>query len=81
MAEGFNLTTYYAKRIIGDTAAANAEKALLQTGDDITTDTWILHRTDRTDKLYGIKYKYDSNGHDKMEYYGQTSNDNATAWI
>jgi hypothetical protein len=30
MASGSNnLTTYYAKRIIGDTAAASADKALL----------------------------------------------------
>ena len=81
MSEAFDLTTYYAKRIIGDAAAADATKALLQTGVDITADTWILHRTNRSSKLYGIKYKYDSSNHDKIEYYGKTSSDSATAWI
>ena len=81
MSEAFDLTTYYAKRIIGDTAASDAENALLQTGVGIAGDTWILHRDDRTSKKYGIKYAYDSSGNDKIEYYGKNANDNATAWI
>ena len=86
MADGSNyLTTYYAKRIIGDTAAANAAKALLQTGTGIDTNTWILHRDNRND-LYGIKYFYDSSSTtDKIEFYGgvtgANSNDLPTAWV
>ena len=66
-----NLTTYYAKRIIGDTEAATASKALLQTGANITTDTWVLNRTNR-DTAYGIKYTYDSTTtkNDKIEFIG-----------
>lgn len=71
------LTTYYAKRIIGDNAAADHIAALLQTGAHISTDTWILNRTNRLPQIYGIKYKYDTtttndvnNGHDKIEFYG-----------
>ena len=91
MATGSQLmTTYYAKRIMGDNAAADAEYALLQTGVHIDVDTWILHRENRTN-LYGIKYKYDNtetsnvnNGHDKIELYGGYQNNNtdiATAWV
>lgn len=91
MATGSQLmTTYYAKRIMGDNAAADASDALLQTGEHINVDTWILHRENRTN-LYGIKYKYDNtetsnvnNGHDKIELYGgyQISNVNMpTAWV
>lgn len=87
MASGSNyLTTYYAKRIIGDTAAETATKALLQTGTGITNDIWILHRTNRAN-LYGIKYMYDdtTNGTaDRIELYGGhqvSSVDTATAWV
>ena len=95
MSSGSNsLTTYYAKRIIGDTAAANAPSALLQTGTGIDTNTWILNRTNRV-STYGIKYVYDSststveeegqepvtvnNGHDKIEFHGGGAN--ASAWV
>ena len=87
MASGSNyLTTYYAKRIIGDTAAETATKALLQTGTGIANDIWILHRTNRAN-LYGIKYMYDdtTNGTaDRIELYGGhqvSSVDTATAWV
>ena len=78
-----NLTSYYAKRIIGDSAAATPSHALVQMGTSIDTATWILHNTARTNQLYGIKYAYDTtnNAADKIEYYGKTSTDNATAWI
>lgn len=75
-----SLTTYYAKRIIGDTAAADETSALLQTGAGVATDTWILHRTNRN-KLYGIKYLYDNSSGgkaDKIELYGD---DASTAWV
>lgn len=83
-----NLTTYYAKRIIGDTAAASAANALLQTGTEITTDIWILSRTNRSN-TYGIKYVYDntvSGTNDKIELYGNylTGNNDIntpTAWV
>ena len=83
-----NLTTYYAKRIIGDTAAESAAKALLQTGTDIATNTWILSRTNRSN-TYGIKYVYDntvSGTNDKIELYGNylTGNNDTntpTAWV
>ena len=92
MAEGSQtLTTYYAKRIMGDTAAAIASKALLQTGENIASDTWILHRTDRNTQLYGIKYKYGdtvntvNDGHDKIEFYGAStaveSSATPSAWV
>ena len=86
MASGSNyLTTYYAKRIVGDTAAADAAKALLQTGANITTHSWILIRSNRLTNKYGIRYKYDSsNTNDKIEFYGgyQVSNtDTPTAWV
>ena len=86
MAEGSNnLTTYYAKRIIGDSAAATASKALLQSGTGITDDTWIFHRTNRT-SVYGIRYDYDSSSNgtkDKLELYGGyqvSSTDTPTVW-
>jgi len=48
MSSGSNyLTTYYAKRIIGDNAAADSASALLQTGENITTNTWLLGQTER----------------------------------
>ena len=75
-----SLTTYYAKRIIGDAAAADETSALLQTGADVVTDTWILHRTNRN-KLYGIKYLYDNSSGgkaDKIELYGD---DASAAWV
>ena len=78
------LTTYYAKRIIGDNQAENAANALLQTGDGIATNTWLLHRTNRTN-LYGIKYNYDdSTSKDKIELYGgykESNVDIPTAWV
>ena len=83
MASGSNnLTTYYAKRIIGDAAAANAANALLQTGSNITTDTWILHRTNRQTN-YGIIYNYDYVNQtlgdaDKIEFVGKSI---VTAWV
>ena len=89
MASGSNyLTTYYAKRIIGDTAAATSTAALLQTGSGITTNTWILHRTNRA-STYGIHYLYDSTANgtaDKIEFYGgqrdtDDTMDVASAWI
>ena len=94
MAQGSQtLTTYYAKRIIGDSAAATADKALLQTGNSITANTWILNRTSRLvtsnnsiSNFYGIKYTHDnSNSDDKIELYGGHLNNNneeeSTAWI
>ena len=75
-----SLTTYYAKRIIGDAAAADETSALLQTGAGVATDTWILHRTNRN-KLYGIKYLYDNSSGgkaDKIELYGD---DASAAWV
>lgn len=67
------LTTYYAKRIIGDNAAANATSALLQTGDGIIANTWIFNQTQHTiqdNNNYGINYIYNSNGNDKLELFG-----------
>lgn len=81
-----SLTTYYAKRIIGDAAAASETSALLQTGTGVTTNTWILHRTNRNN-LYGIKYLYDSSTGgqaDKIELYGGnvvSNTDTPTAWV
>lgn len=56
---------------MGDTAAADASKALLQTGAGITSDTWIFSQTYRNN-TYGIKYAYDtsSTNNDKIEFYG-----------
>ena len=55
---------------MGDTAAADASKALLQTGAGITGDTWIFSQTYRNN-AYGIKYAYDtSSTNDKIEFYG-----------
>ena len=56
------LTTYYAKRIIGDDAAATAASALLQTGGRLfpssgTQDTWIFYDTYLGPDIYGIKYE------------------------
>lgn len=82
MASGSQfMTTYYAKRIMGDNAASTADQALLQTGYGITTDTWILNRTNRPN--YGILYHYDSNGADKIKFIGgiNNTNDIETAWI
>ena len=81
-----NLTTYYAKRIIGDSAAATAASALLQTGANVSTSTWILNRTNRA-AIYGINYQYDnstSGTADKIEFYGGyqiSSTDTPTAWV
>ena len=82
-----NLTTYYAKRIIGDTAASNETNALLQTGASIAVNTWILTQTNRS-SMYGIKYAYDSSSvNDKLELYGNNltgDNNNIntpTAWV
>lgn len=87
MATGsHNLTSYYAKRIIADSAAATATNALLQTGTGVLTDIWILHRTNRA-TIYGIKYLYDNttNGTtDRLEVYGGYQEDNTdipTAWV
>ena len=80
MASGSNsLTTYYAKRIIGDTNAQSSATALLQTGTGIATDMWILGHTLHDD--YGIHYDYDSSSsaNDKLELYGGSST--PTAWV
>ena len=84
MASGSNyLTTYYAKRIIGDSAATTPDKALLQTGETITGNEWILNQTARYNespsKKYGILYNYDDSGHDVIEFWGNkpdTNNNN-----
>ena len=80
MASGSqNMTTYKAKRVIGDASAAQANSALLQTGADVAVDTWILNRTNRVN-TYGIKYVYDdTDGHDKIEFYGGAAT--ASAWV
>lgn len=80
MASGSqSMTTYYAKRIVGDASAAQANSALLQTGANVTADTWILNRTNRA-TTYGIKYVYDgTDGQDKIEFYGGTAT--ASAWV
>ena len=75
-----NLTTYYAKRIIGDNAAADPQSALLQTGENITADIWLLNRTNRGASTYGIQYRYDTNGHDSISTHGG-SNSTPTAWV
>lgn len=80
------LNTWYAKRIIGDTGAADAASALLQTG--VADSMWLLTNTTRLNasqsKLYGIKYTYDSStsGNDKIEFYGGAANaTSSNAWI
>ena len=81
----FDMTTYYAKRIIGDNAAETAAQALLQIGSGVTKNTWILHKTGRASN-YGIRYKYDydstratpEGAEDKIEFIGKGS---VTAWI
>lgn len=96
MASGSqSMTTYYAKRIVGDASAAQANSALLQTGANVVADTWILARTNRNNS-YGIKYVYDTttttihndendedittnNGQDKIEIYGGSAT--ASAWV
>lgn len=82
-----NLNTWSAKRVIADSNTATYSNALLQTGTAITTDVWILHRTNRN-SLYGIKYLYDNSTNgtaDKIEFYGgqydNNSNDIPSAWI
>ena len=82
-----NLNTWSAKRVIADSNTATYSNALLQTGTAITTDVWILHRTNRNN-LYGIKYLYDNSTNgtaDKIEFYGgqydNNSNDIPSAWI
>lgn len=75
----FNLTTYYAKRIIGDSAASSAANALLQTGDGVDEDTWILNRTNRA-TTYGIVYKYDLSEGDTIEFVGGNPS-RTTAWV
>lgn len=80
MASGSqNMTTYYAKRVVGDASAAQANSALLQTGAGVAVNTWILNRTNRA-TTYGIKYVYDdTDGHDKVEFYGGAAA--ASAWV
>lgn len=80
MASGSqSMTTYYAKRIVGDASAAQANSALLQTGANVVADTWILNRTNRVN-TYGIKYVYDdTDGHDTIELYGGAAT--ASAWV
>lgn len=87
-----NLTTYYAKRLIGDSNTTNIAKALLQLGST-TESSWILHSTKRgTTSYYGIKYLYDdqvdqndnNTGHDKIELYGGykiSSINMPSAWV
>ena len=62
MASGSQtLTTYYAKRIIGDANANTSTNALLQTGEGITASEWILGNNERAGSngsQYGIVYKY-----------------------
>lgn len=83
----FDLTTYYAKRIIGDNGAGLPTSALLQIGTGVTVDTWVLHKTGRASN-YGIKYKYDYDDtrneneeegpQDKIQFIGGST---VTAWI
>ena len=74
--ENLYLNTWYAKRIIGDSAASNPSDALLQSGLNIAADMWIFNQTNRsssTSVLYGIQYKYDD---DILYFYGGQSKNN-----
>lgn len=80
MASGsFDLTTYYAKRIIGDTAATTYDKALLYAGSGINSNMWIFGHNRNN---YGILYNYaGTNGTaDKIEFHGGNAA-TATAYI
>lgn len=70
-----NLTTYYAKRIIGDTNATDWSTALLQTGTGVETSTWIFAQTARAGSKCGIRYAFytdtsNNNIRDVYEIYG-----------
>lgn len=70
MAEGSaNLTTWKAKRIIGDGSASTAANALLQTGTGVG-DIWILGCTAR-DTNYGLYYEYTgTDDNDQIKFIG-----------
>ena len=70
MAEGSaNLTTWNAKRIIGDGSASTAANALLQTGTGVG-DIWILGCTARNTN-YGLYYEYTGNDdNDQIKFIG-----------
>lgn len=77
-----NMTSYFAKQVIGSANAANASGALLQTGAGRDNNTWIFWDTER--QSYGIRYLYNSSGEPSLELYGgKDSNDNLikSAWI
>ena len=81
MATGsHNLTTWAAKRIIGDNSATVSTDALLQITNN---NSWIL--INNRVSTYGILYVYDnSTAHDKIEIYGgyqESNTDTPTAWI
>lgn len=76
----YNMNTWGAKRIFGDTHANLITDALLQI---TANNTWIL--SSGRQSTYGIKYVYDSStDHDKIELYGGyqvSSADAPTAWV
>ncbi len=70
MAQGSaNLTTWKAKRLIGDSSASTAADALLQTGTGVG-DIWILGCTARNTN-YGLYYEYTGNNdNDQIKFIG-----------
>lgn len=89
-SQTYNLNTWAAKRVIGDSAAQDAASALLQTGEYNLDNTWIFNRTNHLPDLYGIRYLCDTEttagegedpiiettGQDKIELYGGYQVDN-----
>ena len=75
-----NMSTWSAKRIIGDNNTSSPSEALLQTGASTTSNIWILANTRRSAQ-YGILYVYDTSTNgtaDILEFYGGHKNSTAT---
>lgn len=63
---GMNLTTWKAKRLVGDGGAA--ADALIQSGTGVTTDIWLFKYNERSSNS-GVLYQYTSNNNnDQLKF-------------
>lgn len=63
---GMNLTTWKAKRLVGDSGAA--ADALIQSGTGVTTDIWLFKYNERSSDS-GILYQYTGNSNnDQLKF-------------
>ena len=63
---GMNLTTWKAKRLIGDSGAA--ADALIQSGTGVTTDIWLFKYNERSSES-GVLYQYTGNSNnDQLKF-------------